>query len=200
MQYWYRKRAIFYRVYSTEYDLALADYSKIIDLNPEYSDSYSERATCYVIMGQYDKANNDFKKAIRLDSESTTPYFNRAKMYSILEEHDKEMADYLKTIELNEEDPEGYYYLALTYGNQSKSFQAVNYFTKAISKMSADLGYIISEGLHDVVVELSDLYLKRAEVYKNVEAIDLMCEDYQNACDLGACESLIGAQSEGVCD
>ena len=121
-------------------------------------------------------------------------------MYSILEDHDKEMADYLKTIELNDEDPEGYYYLALTYAKQNKSHKALSYFSKSISRMSAGLGYIITEGLHDEEVTLSDLYLKRAEIYKNEEVIDLMCEDYQKACELGACESLIGEQSEGACD
>ena len=37
-------------------------------------------------------------------------------------------------------------------------------------------------------IELADIYIKRAEVYKNAEAIELMCADYQKACDLGDCK------------
>jgi len=30
--------------------------------------------------------------------------------------------------------------------------------------------------------------MKRAEVYRNAEVIELMCEDYKNACNLKDCE------------
>ena len=106
-------------------------------------------------------------------------------MYHKQEDFEKEKADYLKTIEMNDEDPEGYYYLAGFYVNQNKSFQAISYFEKAILRLSADLGYYISAKNGNDVIELADIYIKRTEVYKNTEAIELMCEDYKKACDLG---------------
>ena len=183
----YYNRALLYGDLE-EYDKALEEYAKCIALNPEYSDAYCGRAVCHVMMEQYDKANHDFNEAIKLDPENTTLYFDRAKMHALMGAHDQEKADYLKTIDLNEEDPEGYYYLALTYARQNESFHAISYISKAIARLSADLGYYISEGLDESRIELSDLYLIRAEVYKNVDAIDLMCEDYQRACELGDCE------------
>ena len=142
----------------------------------------------YVLLEQYDKANNDFNKAIKLDPEDTSPYFYRAKMYNKQEEYKKEKADYLTTIEMNDEDPEGYYYLALLYINQNKIFQAISYFEKAITKLSADLGYYITAENGKERIELEDIYIKRAEIYKNAEATELMCEEYKKACDLGDCE------------
>ena len=59
---------------------------------------------------------------------------------------------------------------------------------KSIIKLSANLGYSITSENGIDKIELTDVYLKRAEVYKNAEAIELMCEDYQKACDLGDCE------------
>ena len=141
----------------------------------------------YVLIEEYDKANEDFNMAIKLDPEDRTPYFNRAKMYHKKEEYLKEKEDYLKTIELDPDDPEGYYYLALLYVNQKKFFQAISYFEKAIVKLSLG-NYSISADNGIDEIELADIYIKRAEVYKNAEAIDLMCEDYKNACDLGDCE------------
>ena len=201
---WYHARAEFYKN-RREYDLALDDYSKMITLFPDNSNFYVERARLYVIMNQYDNANNDFEAAINLDTKNTTPYFHRAKMYHIQKEYEKEKADYLKTIEMNDEDPEGYYYLAELNVTQNKIFHATNYFEKAIVRLSADLGYYISNydevstsetliesysgaWLYQTIITISDIYLRRAEVYKNVEAIELMCEDYQKACDLGDCE------------
>ena len=107
--------------------------------------------------------------------------------------------------DMNDEDPEGYYYLAEFYVTQNKIFQATNYFEKAIVRLSADLGYYISNydevstsetliesysgaWLYQTIITISDIYLRRAEVYKNVEAIELMCEDYKNACDFGDCD------------
>ena len=146
------------------------------------------RSSYHTLKTRDDKANKDFNKAIKLDPENTSSYFYRAKMYHKQEEYEKEKADYLKTIEMNDEDPEGYYYLAGFYVNQNKSFQSISYFEKAISRLSADLGYYITAENGNEKIELADIYIKRAEVYKNVEAIELMCEDYQKACDLGDCE------------
>jgi tetratricopeptide (TPR) repeat protein len=183
----YNNRADFYKT-QEKYDEALQDYNLIVKLFPNESDVYSNRAMLYVLIEEYDKANKDFNKAIKLDPENTTSYFYRAKMYHKQEEYEKEKADYLKTIEMNDEDPEGYYYLAGFYVNQNKSFQARDYFEKAISRLSADLGYYITAENGKDKIELADIYIKRAEVYKNAEAIELMCEDYKNACDLGDCE------------
>ena len=166
---------------------ALQEYNYLIQLTPDQSDVYCKRAMFYVLIEEYDKANKDFNKAMTLDPEDRSPFYYRAKMYHKQEEYEKEKEDYLKTIEMDPEDPEGYYYLALLYVNQNKFFQAISYFEKAIVKLSSG-GYGINADNGIDLVELDDIYIKRAEVYKNVEAIELMCEDYQKACDLGACE------------
>ena len=69
----------------------------------------------------------------------------------------------------------------------NQNFQAISYFEKAIVKLSAG-GYIISADNAIDLIEVADIYIKKAEIYKNAEAIELMCEDYKNACDLGDCE------------
>ena len=109
-------------------------------------------------------------------------------MYHKLSESDNEKKDYLRAIELDGEDPEGYYYLADFYFKQNKLFHTINYLTKSIIKLSANLGYSITSIDGKDEVELADIFLKRGEVYKDADAIDLMCEDFKNACDLGECE------------
>ena len=38
-------------------------------------------------------------------------------------------------------------------------------------------------------IDVSDIYIHKAEIYKSVEEIDLMCEQLNRACDLTDCNS-----------
>jgi tetratricopeptide (TPR) repeat protein len=46
-----------------EYDLAVADYSKAIEIDPMVADAYSGRADAYYYKGEYDKAWKDVYQA-----------------------------------------------------------------------------------------------------------------------------------------
>jgi tetratricopeptide (TPR) repeat protein len=46
-----------------EYDLAIADYTKAIELEPEYPFTYRARARAYRAKGDNDRAQADFDKA-----------------------------------------------------------------------------------------------------------------------------------------
>ena len=171
-----------------DYRGAVQDYNKAIKLAPERPELYFFRGLSKGGLEDHRGTIQDFNKAIKLDPENRSPYFYRAKMYHKQEEYEKEKADYLKTIEMDSKDPEGYYYLALLYVSHNQNFQAISYFEKAITKLSADLGYYITAENGKERIELEDIYIKRAEIYKNAEATELMCEEYKKACDLGDCE------------
>ena len=46
--------------------MALENYNKAIQLKPDYSSAYNNRAILYKAMGQQDKALADYNKAIQL--------------------------------------------------------------------------------------------------------------------------------------
>jgi len=50
-----------------EYKLAVSDYTKAIELNPELARAYYMRAICRAYMGQDEKARRDMVLAIELD-------------------------------------------------------------------------------------------------------------------------------------
>jgi tetratricopeptide (TPR) repeat protein len=50
-----------------QYDKAISDYTKAIELNPKHADTYYSRGLAYNKMGQYDKAISDYTKAIELN-------------------------------------------------------------------------------------------------------------------------------------
>ena len=51
-----------------KYDLALADYTRAIELNSEFALAYGNRGFVYYDTGDYQGALVDFNKAIELDS------------------------------------------------------------------------------------------------------------------------------------
>jgi len=46
-----------------QYDRAIADYNKALDLNPKIADAYNNRAVAYYYQKDYDKAWKDVHKA-----------------------------------------------------------------------------------------------------------------------------------------
>ena len=49
------------------FDKALADYNKAIELNPNYADAYCNRGNAWFAKGDHDKAFADYDKAVRLN-------------------------------------------------------------------------------------------------------------------------------------
>jgi tetratricopeptide (TPR) repeat protein len=60
-----------------DYDRAIADYTKAIELDPKFARAYNNRGTVYGIKGDHDRAIADFAKAIGLDPKNANAYNNR---------------------------------------------------------------------------------------------------------------------------
>jgi tetratricopeptide (TPR) repeat protein len=88
-----------------DYDGALEDLNKAIELNSEYSDSYIKRGDLYVELKKNDKALKDYNYAIKLDSNSYDAYFKRALLYEDIGNSNKSLADFDKAIQLDPTNP-----------------------------------------------------------------------------------------------
>ena len=60
-----------------EYDLAILDYTKALELNPWFVQAYYNRAGAYGRKGQYELAILDYTKAIEMNPEFSEAYNNR---------------------------------------------------------------------------------------------------------------------------
>ena len=63
------------------YDEAIAEFSKAIELEPEYVVAYSNRGYAYGLKGEWDIAIADFDKAIELAPDYVLAYNNRGYAY-----------------------------------------------------------------------------------------------------------------------
>lgn len=112
----FRNRGLIY-AYKKQYDKAIADYSKAIDLLPFYSELYDERGGSYAENGDYDLAIADFNKAVELNVQNVRAYFFRGCTNLLKGNHIKispsvakvclqeAIADFTKTIELSSDNP-----------------------------------------------------------------------------------------------
>ncbi len=65
-----------------QYDQAISDFDKAIEINPSYSKAYNNRGIIYRLKGQYDLAILDFKKAIEINSWDPEGYNNLAWLFA----------------------------------------------------------------------------------------------------------------------
>lgn len=84
-----------------EYDLAVTDYNKSIELNPKDSLSYLSRGLSYYNKKAYDLAIADFDKGIALDPKESMSYYNRGNSFEKMGEFQKAITDYQKAVEMD---------------------------------------------------------------------------------------------------
>ncbi len=83
-----------------KYELALSDYSKAIDINPNYADAYNNRGNLYSDLQKYELALSDYSKAIDINPNYAMAYNNRGVVYALTREFPKALADAEKASEL----------------------------------------------------------------------------------------------------
>lgn len=79
-------------------DLAMADYSKAIELNPKHAKAYTNRGAAYDRKNDKDRALADYTKAIESDPNLWLPYFNRGQIYEGLGKREEALADFRKVL------------------------------------------------------------------------------------------------------
>jgi tetratricopeptide (TPR) repeat protein len=84
-----------------ELELAIADYSEAIRLDPKHPKAYRCRGSAWHQSGQWDKAIADFSEAIRLAPKSPGGYLGRAAAYEDKGDGDAAKADREKARELD---------------------------------------------------------------------------------------------------
>ncbi len=99
---WHNRARTRYR--HGQFDKALADFTKVIELDPKHVEAWYCRGSTYDRLGQLDRAIADYSRAIDLGPKNAGPWDSRAAAYERLGQHDQAIADCSKAIELNPND------------------------------------------------------------------------------------------------
>ena len=63
------------------YNAAIDDLDRVINLNPQDSNAYHNRGVVYADLGEYQRAIADYDEAIRLNPQSVFTYHSRGSSY-----------------------------------------------------------------------------------------------------------------------
>lgn len=125
LEHIYRNRGNAY-YYLGEYQQALDDYDRVIELNPTGASAYPNRGLAHFALKEYQKAIADYTRAIKLNPTYARAYNERGLVYEQLKEYQQALADYDQAIELNPDD-------VSTYHNRGLVYVALKEYQKAIA-------------------------------------------------------------------
>jgi tetratricopeptide (TPR) repeat protein len=127
----YHNRALAYWK-KGQYDPAIQDYNKAIELNSRIHGLFYDRATLFLIKKQNDRAIADYDKAVALDPRHANSYFNRGAAYADKGQHERAIRDYNKAIEINPRDAKTFYNRGNSHVKNKQLDKAIPDYTKAI--------------------------------------------------------------------
>ena len=84
-----------------EYDEAIDEFTKAIEIDPNYAEAYNNRGLAYYYTWEYDLAVADYDKAIEIDPDYADAYNNRGNAYADNGQYDLAIADYDRAIEID---------------------------------------------------------------------------------------------------
>ncbi|MBD2622179.1 tetratricopeptide repeat protein [Microcystis flos-aquae FACHB-1344] len=164
---WYGNRGVLY-YNQQKYKLALDDYNKAIELNPNHAQAYNNRGTLYDEQQKYELALADYNQAIELNRNFAMAYYNRGGLYQDLGKYDLALSDYSKAIEINRSYAEAYYNRGNLYKDLQKYDLALSDYSKAI----------------EINPNLAEAYNNRGVLYDDQQKYELALADYNQAIKL----------------
>ena len=185
-----------------QYSDAIENFSKAIELKPDYAEVYHARGLTYSYQGEHEQAIQDATKAIELNPDYAEAYYTRGLAYSCQGEHEQAIQDFSKTIELKPDDAEVYAMRSFTYSSQGEYDRVIEDATKAI-KINPDYAeaYVMRglayscQGEHEQAIQDStkaieinpdyaEAYHARGLAYSSQGKYDRAIQDFSKAIEL----------------
>ncbi len=151
-----------------QYDRAIENYRKAIELNPKYAEAYSNRGLAYSELKQYDRAIEDYGKAIKLNPDLPEAYNNRGLAYYELKQYERAIENYGKALELNPDD-------AVAYNNRGLAYYELKQYERAIENYGKAL---------ELNPKYAKAYYNRGLAYYRLNQCERAIENYGKALEL----------------
>ena len=115
-----------------EVDLAIENFTRAIELNPQYTRAYNNQGIAYGTKGEHDLAIENFTRAIELNIQFAEAYNGRGVAYGDKSEHDLAIDNFNRAIELNPRYAEAYNGRGVAYANKGEYDLAIADFDAAL--------------------------------------------------------------------
>lgn len=151
-----------------DYDAALENFNRAIELNPNLADAYNWRGFTYAGLGNQQQALNDYDRAIELNPRLALAYSRRGVLRATRGDTQTGLADCNRAIELDANDAKNFVNRGLVYLELENSSNALADFNRAIQ----------------VDPQLAIAYYNRAVVYRDSGEQQNALTDLNTAIDL----------------
>ncbi|NEQ67167.1 MAG: tetratricopeptide repeat protein [Symploca sp. SIO2D2] len=115
-----------------QYDKALQQFNRAIELEPKYFEAIAERGMIYRWMKRYEEALQDFNLALELDPKDDWAITNRGVTYGIMERYEEALQDFNRALELDPKSDEAIAQRGVTYGIMERYEEALQDFNRAL--------------------------------------------------------------------
>ncbi len=184
------------------YEQAIMDYTKAIELDPCYAEAYDNRSTAHLLMENYGQAVLDCNRALELAPDFVTTYVNRGIAYTGLRDYTQAIANYSMALELSPKNIYAYYNRGNTQLWLGQYFLAIADYSQAIEIDPKFVAAYINRGvahteLQDYVRSLDDFskaielnpgygyaYYNRANLYRELRQHEKAIADYNKVIEL----------------
>jgi tetratricopeptide (TPR) repeat protein len=127
----YYNRGVAY-LYKAQYELAIADFTNVLEINPASAQAYNNRGAAYTEKAEYEQAMSDLNKALKLNPRYALAYMNRGLVYFRKGDDEMAISDYTRSLEIDAG-------LALAYANRGRAYGRSGQFDQALSDLNRAL-------------------------------------------------------------
>lgn len=130
--------------FDNNYYKPISDFTKAIEINPNYAKAYYNRGVIYKYLEEYLKAIADFTKYINLEKDDKNGYESRAKAYFERKDYSKSISDFTKVINIDKKDDYTLYNRGLAYYFLGKEKEARQDWSNVSSYMGIETHEMLS--------------------------------------------------------
>ncbi len=123
-----------------DYDLAIEEFDRAIQIDQDYADAYFERGNAYLYKEDYDQALDNYNRVLQLDTEYADAYYNRGWVFGLQKEWESAIAEYGKYLALEPNDMEAYIERGHAFSRDGQRHYAVRDYSQAI-RLDGDNSY-----------------------------------------------------------
>jgi len=161
-----------------QYDEAISDYNKALQINPKLAEAYCARGRTYLLKGEYEQAMSDLNKAIEMNPRLAEAYYNRGDAYGSKGQFDEALSDFNKALEINPKLTKAHFNRGIAYLHKGQYGNAISDFSKTL----------------EMNPKLAEAYINRGAAHEHKGEYDQAISDYNrvleiNPKDAAACNN-----------
>ena len=117
-----------------DYEQAISDFNRALDLNPDYAWVYGSRGVVYRTLRDYERAITDFGRAIELNPAYAWAFGSRGVTFHFLNDYERAIADFDRAIEIDPDYTWAYEQRGRAYNSLKMYRRAIEDFDRALER------------------------------------------------------------------